>query len=777
MNRRQKLLGLMGTALICAIMAGAAVSAITTAIGLGACALQSWLCALAAALVCAAFGWSAPVGIISAALATVAAGAAVAMGVSGGLMAELRAGIAAVGETGEITALLPAAPYMAGALSAIMALVFYALVSDRSGITTAFAVAICLAASVIPGAMTGSVNAFALAPALAASCAAIAHTSEQRRTGGHLLAFIPAVIAVTLAFLLAPAEGAAWGPLERAADRVRALYEDYFNYTQERVAFSISEKGYDYYGLRNDEPTHMLGGPADPDTGAVMLVETDDDLLLRGSVRGTYTGYSWEDTTPKARNLYYDFTRRARRRETFGADIMEKLNRKSAFKEVEAKVTLLSGGSSTLFVPARLADFHMDLINAVYYNSVGEMFLAGAVEKGDSYSFAAWEAADYSALGEIGRVEDDDAYNAAAREYLSLPDTIEQGVYRVAEALTRGANTDVEKAQAILDGLAANCKYELDVDYPPADRDFVSYFLLDSQEGYCSYFATAMAVLCRIEGIPARYVEGYRVYAEADGVTTVTGEEAHAWTEVYLDGIGWVAYDPTPGENENENSGSSDPAAPENQDTEPTPEITPEPTLPPDADASDENTPEPTSDISDQPTQEPTARPEPTPDSTSEPEPPVQERRRVAPWLWVLLVMLALAAVAFAAWQWFKRRLRKTDPIRLAASQESDDMAILVLYRAMLTLLMHLGQAPLRGETPESFARRLSQNGLDNPDFVEFARLVTIVRYSGTPATRELTALGNRAYMRFRKQMKKGERMKFDIARAFRGLGDFDVIP
>ena len=55
MNRRQKLLGLLGTALICAIMAGAAVSAIAAAIGLGACALQSWLCALASALVCAAF--------------------------------------------------------------------------------------------------------------------------------------------------------------------------------------------------------------------------------------------------------------------------------------------------------------------------------------------------------------------------------------------------------------------------------------------------------------------------------------------------------------------------------------------------------------------------------------------------------------------------------------------------------------------------------------------------------------------------------------------------
>ena len=777
MNRRQKLLGLLGTALICAIMAGAAVSAIAAAIGLGACALQSWLCALASALVCAAFGWSAPAGIAAAALATVGAGAAIAMGISGGLAAEIRAGIAAVGETGEISALVPAAPYMAGALAAVMSLVFYALVSDHSAITTSFAVVICLAASVIPGAMTGTVSAISLAPALVAGCAAIAHTSEQRRTGGHLMAFIPAVIAVALAFLVAPGEGAVWGPLERAADRVRAVYEDYFNYTQERVAFSISEQGYDYYGLKNGEPTHMLGGPADPDTGAVMLVETRDDMLLRGSVRGTYTGYSWEDATPKARNLYYDFTRRARRRATFGADIMEKLNRDIAFREVNARVTLLSGGSSTLFVPARLADFDMDLINAVYYNSVGEMFLARDVEKGDSYSFTAWEAADYSALGGIARVEDDDAYADAAANYLALPDTVEQGVYSVAEALTRGMNTDAEKALAIMDGLAANCTYAMDVEYPPSDRDFASYFLLDSQKGYCSYFATAMTVLCRIEGIPARYVEGYRVYAEADGVTTVTGEDAHAWTEVYLDGIGWVAFDPTPGENDDDNQDSSNPSAPENQDTQPTPEITDEPTPTPDVNHDGANTPEPTaaptqeSDV--QPSPEPSMEPEPT----AEPEPPVQQRRPTGPWLWIVLAVLLLAALVLVAWRWFRARLKKTDPILLAASRKNDDEAIMVLYRAMLTLLMHLGQAPLSGETPEAFARRLSQNGLDNPDFVEFARQVTVVRYSGAHAARELTALGNRAYLRFRKQMKKGERLKFDVARVFRGLGNFDVIP
>lgn len=777
MDKRQKIIGLMGSALICAVMAGAAISAIASGVGLGGCALQAYLWAAAAALTCALFGISAPAGIAAAAVFTVCAGASVAAGISGGLARSLREGMLAA-QAGDVSALKPVAPYMAGAASAILAFVFHALLSDRGRLATSFAVAVCFCAAVIPGAATGRADIATLAPALAASCAAIAHTAEQRRTGGHILAMIPALIAVALAFVIAPDEGVTWAPLENAAQKVRDAYEDYFDYTQERIAFSISEKGYDYYGLHEGEPTHMLGGPANPDTGAVMLVETQDDLLLRGSVRGTYTGYSWEDDTPKARNLYYDFTRSARRRATFGADIMEKLDRDAAFKEVRANVTMLSGGSSTLFVPVRLADFSMDLVNAVYYNSVGEMFIARDVEKGMKYSFAAWEARDYSALNAIGRADDEEAYNEAAASYLELPPTIEEGVFAIARALTEGCADDAEKALAIQNGLAASCAYALDVEYPPAGRDFASYFLLESRRGYCSYFATAMAVLCRAEGIPARYVEGYRVYAEADGVTAVTGEDAHAWVEVYLDGIGWVAFDPTPGENDGEGPSQRDPAAPVNQDTEPEQTPTPQPTLSDEEELHEQITPEPTPDaeITPEPTPADAPEPEITPEPTPEPEPPVQERRREGFWLWLAIALAVAAAVVMAARRWLKSRLKKTDPVLLAASM-TDDEAALALYRAMLTLLIHMGQMPLCGETPEAFARRLAKNGLDNPDFVEFARLVTVARYSGKPVARETIALGNRAYLRFRRLMKRSERLKFDLTRVFRGLGDFDVIP
>lgn len=124
-----------------------------------------------------------------------------------------------------------------------------------------------------------------------------------------------------------------------------------------------------------------------------------------------------------------------------------------------------------------------------------------------------------------------------------------------------------------------------------------------------------------------------------------------------------------------------------------------------------------------------------------------------------------------------KKRLESTDPIRLIARQKNDNRAVLILYRSILTLLMQLGQAPLSGETPETFAERLCRTGLNNPDFLEFARGVMLTRYSRTPAGRELTSLGARAYLRFRQQMKRSECIRFDIHRALHGLGSFDVIP
>lgn len=117
------------------------------------------------------------------------------------------------------------------------------------------------------------------------------------------------------------------------------------------------------------------------------------------------------------------------------------------------------------------------------------------------------------------------------------------------EQITDGLNDPYDKAKAIETYLRTNFSYNLDVPVPPADQDFVAYFLFNSnKQGYCTYFSTAMVVMLRSIGIPAREVEGFiGGDPNGDGTYTVRGTEAHAWPQVYFPSYGWVRFEPTPG--------------------------------------------------------------------------------------------------------------------------------------------------------------------------------------------------------------------------------------
>ena len=132
--------------------------------------------------------------------------------------------------------------------------------------------------------------------------------------------------------------------------------------------------------------------------------------------------------------------------------------------------------------------------------------------------------------------------------YLQIPDSITDRVLSLAESITRSQSTDYGRVKAIEAYLRRNFNYTLSPDIPPRDQDFIEYFLFDGKEGYCSYFASAMCILTRAIGIPARYVEGFVLpeTAEENGYFYVKNNNAHAWVEVYLEGVGWVTFEPTP---------------------------------------------------------------------------------------------------------------------------------------------------------------------------------------------------------------------------------------
>ena len=130
---------------------------------------------------------------------------------------------------------------------------------------------------------------------------------------------------------------------------------------------------------------------------------------------------------------------------------------------------------------------------------------------------------------------------------LALP-FISERTAALAESIVQGAPTDYDKAARLEHFLMNNYPYDLSVEPLPPDRDAVDYFLFEQQAGYCAHFATAMAVMARQVGLPARVAAGYLPgYIDTlTGARIVRAGDAHAWVEIHFQKHGWVAFDPTP---------------------------------------------------------------------------------------------------------------------------------------------------------------------------------------------------------------------------------------
>jgi hypothetical protein len=138
-------------------------------------------------------------------------------------------------------------------------------------------------------------------------------------------------------------------------------------------------------------------------------------------------------------------------------------------------------------------------------------------------------------------------YPAFIREhYLQLPDTSPR-VAVLAREVTSAASTPYGRARAIEQHLRRSYQYSLDVG-TTVSADPVEDFLFTRQTGYCEHYATAMVVLLRTLGIPARLVTGFLpgVWNDFGNYYTIRQQDAHAWVEVYFPRSGWVTFDPTP---------------------------------------------------------------------------------------------------------------------------------------------------------------------------------------------------------------------------------------
>ena len=537
-------------------------------------------------------------------------------------------------------------------------------------------------------------------------------------------ALLAAAVLCALSMALAPADGVKVPALAQLAERVREALDDALLFREERSRYSLATDGWMPQG------EGRLGGAPAPSDRAVMQVETDETLYLRGAILDTYTGGAWYDSISAQRYGWY--SRRYR-------ELRDQLTQASyplvsAQNAQTAHVTLLSGSASTLFVPQRLRTLTIEGTANAYFNLGSEVFLSRNLQPGDAYTveYLPMKATDagMAALVSANENAQDAAYEDAISQYTGIPAHMQQEIYDIAQRATQDCATPWEKATALRDYLQSSCTYTLQVQTPPADVDFVAWFLLAEKQGYCTYFASAMTVLCRMAGLPARYIEGYLVRPEAGGTTVVRGLNAHAWTEVYLRGVGWITFDATPGAGDRDQSNTPDGSLPPEQQQSPTPTPdsnpptpTPTPTPAPDRD-SPTPTPTPAPDDT-SPTPTPSPAPQPTP--TPPPQEPPKDPGPRLPWLALLLL---LAVILLLAW-----RARVTEPLYCAARAKNDTAALLLLWQAVLQCADRLGKPRQHAETPLAYAARMGADlGVSLQSLAEAVSAAQYGRHAPPPA-------------------------------------------
>jgi transglutaminase-like putative cysteine protease len=286
-----------------------------------------------------------------------------------------------------------------------------------------------------------------------------------------------------------------------------------------------------------------LGGQIQRRTDLVAEVEVSPDaggrLYLRSEVWATYTGRGWEN---KHRRLKIS---------SLGVvDLAVLLPREATWaypRRDASNVTVLS------VRPSSAQDSLLVLTEPFEIRQTARDVWGDA---GGSLSVSARSREPYSVLSVVTQRPDSGSRGLALRwrqsgsgqvvpyEYLYVPESVPQRVREETMKVVRGAAGPWEAATR-LERYIREYSYVEDAPRAPRGRDFVEYFLFDLQKGYCAYHSTALAVMCRIAGIPSRWVTGYLSPA-GTGIREVQQQHAHAWVEVYMPGSGWVTLEGTP---------------------------------------------------------------------------------------------------------------------------------------------------------------------------------------------------------------------------------------
>ena len=318
--------------------------------------------------------------------------------------------------------------------------------------------------------------------------------------------------------------------------------------------FSLGWSGFSPYGGR-------LGGDIEPSDRITLNIHADTPTLLMGSVSNEYNGAYWYDGGSVGNFRLGSFFWGLRRREALA--LSNPRGGKAAreqYKKVMKTVSIRVSPNvyyRNLFFGGVPRDWEFNSsVKEVYFNKQGELYMLEEPSVNVIYTFqteipdlkSETFEEDFLLLEQLCSDARDSYYSDIFEANTALPESLPPRVYEIAREITKNAATPAEKAFAIERWLEENCTYTLSPGDVPEGRDFVDYFL-ETREGYCTYYASAMTVLARCAGLPARYVSGFGMKQNPTYSATynylATNATAHAWSQIYFSGIGWVSFDPS----------------------------------------------------------------------------------------------------------------------------------------------------------------------------------------------------------------------------------------
>ena len=288
-----------------------------------------------------------------------------------------------------------------------------------------------------------------------------------------------------------------------------------------------------------------LGGPVSLTDRPIMEAESPRRTYWRAAIYDNYTGSGWLNTDQEIANLSEN--------QLLGEPLFGMQG------EITATIRTLEKGQDMIFGAPQ----------PLWVSLPVEVTRSASTEAGESRSVSMIRSqtrldlsSPYQVISAISQAApellraDVKGYPPWSGRFLQLPPGLPSDVRDYAEEVTSGYDNHFDKASA-LEAKLRELPYNQQIAAPPAGTDAVAYFLFDVRQGYCDYYASALAVLLRAVGIPSRFVVGYTPgeYIAPDpndpasvGTYRVLERNSHAWVEAFFPNYGWIQFEPTASE-------------------------------------------------------------------------------------------------------------------------------------------------------------------------------------------------------------------------------------